>query len=545
LQRFSTALARAAFAAALLLHAAGAAAQCLGDCNRDGRVTIAELVSGVNVALGASPLSACRPIDANGDREVGVDELIGAVNSALLSCPIFPADYRSDYVEVRECVKSIEHSDHGQVNVRVYANRIAADAYLANAPTLPVGSVVVKEEFSGDDCCDDARLVRWRAMRKEEPGFDPADGDWHWQWVAASHKVVFDDKSTCIGCHAASECVARDYMCQEGEAPRGRLVPVLENLPKTVLSVSGTAPDDVYAVGADTRDGLGPQIYHYDGESWTRLLTGDAGKCALETGCDLWWISVTPIDGSFYMAGDGGLILEYDLATKTFTRHTTPGDALLFGVWGPSEDNLFAVGDNKSIKEPGAAVYRFDGKTWRVEDVSGARPAGVPPLNKVWGPSGTDVYAVGQEGTIIHYDGKTWFAVPSGADVPLFTVHGNGSIVAVSGGLLSVGTILELAGTSVADVTPPGAVQFNGIFIQPDGGGVAVGYSGSIAVRTGACWEARESGLDTDLDFHTTWVDPEGGIWAVGGDLSVDLSVGMLAYGGTRTIGSTIHTPAP
>jgi hypothetical protein len=38
-------------------------------------------------------------------------------------------------------------------------------------------------------------------------------------------------------------------------------------------------------------------------------------------------------------------------------------------------------------------------------------------------------------------------------------------------------------------------------------------------------------------------VDPEGGIWAVGGDLSVDLSVGMLAYGGTRTIGSTITTP--
>jgi hypothetical protein len=40
---------------------------------------------------------------------------------------------------------------------------------------------------------------------------------------------------------------------------------------------------------------VAPLVLHYDGERWQRLVTGASG--------DLWWISVTPIDGSFYMAG--------------------------------------------------------------------------------------------------------------------------------------------------------------------------------------------------------------------------------------------------
>ena len=33
---------------------------------------------------------------------------------------------------------------------------------------------------------------------------------------------------------------------------------------------------------------------------------------------DLWWISVTPIDGSFYMAGANGLVLRYDPASALY-----------------------------------------------------------------------------------------------------------------------------------------------------------------------------------------------------------------------------------
>ncbi len=59
---------------------------CVGDCNGDRQVTVDELVRGVNIALGASPLSTCPSFDSDGSGEVTVDELVRAVNSALAGC---------------------------------------------------------------------------------------------------------------------------------------------------------------------------------------------------------------------------------------------------------------------------------------------------------------------------------------------------------------------------------------------------------------------------------------------------------------------------
>jgi len=63
-----------------------AAAQCAGDCNADGQVAINELIVGVNIALGSSPVSACPSFDGNSDGEVAINELIAAVNVALNGC---------------------------------------------------------------------------------------------------------------------------------------------------------------------------------------------------------------------------------------------------------------------------------------------------------------------------------------------------------------------------------------------------------------------------------------------------------------------------
>jgi len=60
---------------------------CAGDCNGDGVVTIDELITSVNVALGVADLQECPVVDANGDGAVTVDELIAAVASALNNCP--------------------------------------------------------------------------------------------------------------------------------------------------------------------------------------------------------------------------------------------------------------------------------------------------------------------------------------------------------------------------------------------------------------------------------------------------------------------------
>ncbi|MDX2168471.1 MAG: hypothetical protein SF182_15460 [Deltaproteobacteria bacterium] len=81
------ALAALALAALTLGVAERASAQCAGDCNGDNTVAINELITGVNIALGSAPVSACPSFDGNGNGEVAINEIIAAVNNALGSCP--------------------------------------------------------------------------------------------------------------------------------------------------------------------------------------------------------------------------------------------------------------------------------------------------------------------------------------------------------------------------------------------------------------------------------------------------------------------------
>lgn len=55
----------------------------VGDCDRNGRVVINELVRGVNIALGQIPVSACTPFDRVPNGRVTVDELVRGVRNAL------------------------------------------------------------------------------------------------------------------------------------------------------------------------------------------------------------------------------------------------------------------------------------------------------------------------------------------------------------------------------------------------------------------------------------------------------------------------------
>jgi hypothetical protein len=59
---------------------------CVADCNGDGAVTIDELLTSVNAALGNLPVSVCAATDHNGDGEATIDELLTGVNNALSGC---------------------------------------------------------------------------------------------------------------------------------------------------------------------------------------------------------------------------------------------------------------------------------------------------------------------------------------------------------------------------------------------------------------------------------------------------------------------------
>jgi hypothetical protein len=58
---------------------------CVGDCTGSGMVNIADLVTGVNIALGSLPVSAC-PAFENAQGTVDIAQLIKGVDNALNGC---------------------------------------------------------------------------------------------------------------------------------------------------------------------------------------------------------------------------------------------------------------------------------------------------------------------------------------------------------------------------------------------------------------------------------------------------------------------------
>jgi hypothetical protein len=59
---------------------------CTGDCNSDLLVTVDEIVTGINIALGNAAIEACDAFDSSMDGTVTVDEIVSALRGALEGC---------------------------------------------------------------------------------------------------------------------------------------------------------------------------------------------------------------------------------------------------------------------------------------------------------------------------------------------------------------------------------------------------------------------------------------------------------------------------
>src|SRR5690349_2655807 len=75
---------------------------------------------------------------------------------------------------------------------------------------------------------------------------------------------------------------------------------VASGLRESILSIDGTSPTDVWAVGADR--GEGPLVLHYDGAAWTERPTHERAN--------LWWVHAFP-GGPVFLAGAQSTILRY------------------------------------------------------------------------------------------------------------------------------------------------------------------------------------------------------------------------------------------
>jgi hypothetical protein len=297
---------------------------------------------------------------------------------------------------------------------------------------------------------------------------------------------------------------------------------VARHMPSALLSVWGTSADDVYLVGGDANDGRGPAVLHFDGTSWTRLATGQVGN--------LWWVFGFP-GGPVFMGGDGGMILRYQ--GGSFTRmavQATPSTGTVYGIWGATPGDMWAVGGSPSGGS-GAFAWRLQGDTWVAAPgltVDPARDA----LWKMYGRSAGDAWMVGTNGKVVRWDGVALTA-STVAGESLFTVHADANRFVAVGGF-GTGKILENDGSGWHDASPSGAPSFIGVCLSSHGDYV-VGQEGTVYQRSGSRWSAVKLGITLDEQLHSVWIDPSGGVWAVGGQvLTLPLTDGIVLHQGTQ-----------
>jgi hypothetical protein len=328
--------------------------------------------------------------------------------------------------------------------------------------------------------------------------------------------------------------------CPDDPTPP-RWATVATELPSALLAVSGTSPTDVWTVGADK--GQGPLVLHFDGTAWETKATGHRGT--------LWWVHAFP-NGPVFMAGSHNLMLRYE--NGKFERMVTPGIArhTIFGVWGTRPDDVYAVG---SIAGRNGFVWHYDGVAWAevaLPELPELPPAPTgakgdrPGLFKVWGsPDGT-MWIVGARGVALKKPlGGDFERIDTETTSTLFTVAGeDGHTTIVGGGAEAV--LLDGDNDSLSSEVVANVSILQGVAYGPDGKGWACGEKGSIFERTAKGWRQVDTDLELDVQsLHALWVDPEGGVWAVGGNvLTVSLDAGAIVHLGKSPVPTAV-APAP
>jgi len=187
----------------------------------------------------------------------------------------------------------------------------------------------------------------------------------------------------------------------------------------------------------------------------------------------------------------------------------------LNAVWGSSGTDVFAVGYF-------GAILHYDGNTWSTMPSE----TGDGLLWDVWGNSGSDVFAVGSGssgGTILHYNGSTWTPMSnplSGVSmVELTSVWGTSSsnVFAVGGGFNTDGIILHYDGSTWSSMTSGTREGLLGVWGISGSDVFAVGVNGTILHYDGNTWSPMENPLSgiSSAGLHAVWGSSGSDVFAV------------------------------
>ena len=119
-------------------------------------------------------------------------------------------------------------------------------------------------------------------------------------------------------------------------------------------------------------------------------------------------------------------------------------------IYGFGDNDIWAAGLWQVDYNLYTLIAHWDGEswnTWKFQEY--------PQISALWGTSSKNIYAVGANGTILHFDGKTWQKIESGTNLYLTNIFGfaNGNFF-VGGGSIETdtGILLKYDGTSIKKI---------------------------------------------------------------------------------------------
>lgn len=249
------------------------------------------------------------------------------------------------------------------------------------------------------------------------------------------------------------------------------------------------------------------------------------------------WAIAEGRDGSCYACGEAGTVLQ--LRNEVWQQLPAPTDLNLHCIWD-SGNGLYVGGQL-------GRIYRYDGEQWSLHydlhlDLT---------ILGMWGSSPTSIYAVGDEGLVLHFNGLSWQRMPSGTKSALYNLWAWDDQRMLAPG--DFGLVLRYNGTDWADFNIGSenflydiwgnsldniyAVGLSGTLAHFDGqrwqqlptrsradllsisgsdkaGTFIVGTHGSVMRLVGSQWQAEESGVDVGL--RAVCATQSGTVYAVG-----------------------------
>jgi hypothetical protein len=175
---------------------------------------------------------------------------------------------------------------------------------------------------------------------------------------------------------------------------------------------------------------------------------------------------------------------------------------LFGGIWGSSPTDVYAVGEYGTI-------LHYDGNSW--SDMTSGSTAS---LLDVWGSSPSDVYAVAYGGTILHYDGTIWNSTNFSNITAFWGVWGSSSSdVYAVGEYAEDGRIFHYDGNTWSLISHPPANRFQSIW-GSSSSDVFVGGDRAILHYDGNSWSTMSSGTTNWL--RGIWGSSSTDVYAVG-----------------------------